>query len=166
MVKIENWVVFPERFTLPLEYSEDLYTVYKQSPPNLDLIDDSMKKKLGPYILMGEVDYQEIKKNNIILYISVSPKLREGWSVEYGLFRAALEIAEEESTGTWDPDLHTIKPEEMDDNSKANMEILRAKVIGMNINTGLISVAYPKEGFEYGNLPQLLSTLDRRHPGL
>ena len=66
------------------------------------------------------------------MYLSISPKLRKGWTKEYGLYRAALETAAEESTGTWDPDLKTLLPSEMDDNSKKNMKILEAKVIGLN----------------------------------
>src|SRR6056297_1605868 len=167
MVDIKNWIVFPEQVKIPYVHC-NLYDAYDLRPPNLNVVDESMRNRLGPYLLEDteSFDYEEFRKDYIVMFISISPKLKEGWSVEYGLLKSALEIAAEESTGTWDPDLKTILPEEMDENSKENMEILRGKVIGLNVNTGSIAVALPKEGFEYGSIPQLLSVVMGNYTGM
>ncbi len=167
MVNIKNWVVFPERVELPITTC-NLYEAYGLSVPNTELIDEKMRTRLGPYLINPEIpfDFHLFRKTCIIMYVSISPKLRTGWSVEYGLFRAALEIAAEESTGTWDPELKTLLPEEMDENSKANMKILEAKVIGLNPKNGMAAVALPKEGFEAGNIPQVLSVVMGNYTGM
>lgn len=167
MVKIENWEIFPEKVEIPI-ITCNLYIAYNLTPPKENLIDDKMKIRLGAYILKDPInfDFKEFKQKNIIMYLSISPKLRKGWTKEYGLYRAALEIAAEESTGTWDPDLKTLLPSEMDDNSKENMKILEAKVIGLNFKTGMAAVALPKEGFEDGNLPQVLSVIIGNYTGM
>ncbi len=167
MVNIKNWVVFPERVELPITTC-NLYEAYGLSVPNTELIDEKMRTRLGPYLINPEIpfDFDVFRKTCIIMYVSISPKLRTGWSVEYGLFRAALEIAAEESTGTWDPELKTLLPEEMDENSKANMKILEAKVIGLNPKNGMAAVALPKEGFEAGNIPQVLSVVMGNYTGM
>ena len=165
----ENWVVFPEEIEIPI-VTTDLYKAYKLDFPNRDIIDEKMITRLGPYLLTEEeqaaFNYEEYRQNNIVIFVSISPRLKKGWSVEYGLFRAALEIAAEESTGTWDPELKTLLPSEMDDDSKANMEVLRAKVIGLNINSGMSAVALPVEGFEAGNIPQVLSVIMGNYTGM
>lgn len=167
MVKIENWVVFPERVELPITTC-NLYETFGLTTPNINLIDEKMRVRLGPYLLNPEIpfNFEEFRKSCIIMYVSISPKLRKRWSVEYGLLRAALEIAAEESTGTWDPELKTLLPEEMDENSKANMKILEAKVIGLNVKNGMAAVALPKEGFERGNIPQVLSVVMGNYTGM
>ncbi|MHA1563311.1 MAG: RuBisCO large subunit C-terminal-like domain-containing protein, partial [Promethearchaeota archaeon] len=144
------------------------YEAYNLTPPDENLIDDKMKIRLGAYILkdLKTFNFKEFKQKNIIMYLSISPKLRNGWTKQYGLYRAALEIAAEESTGTWDPDLKTLLPSEMDNNSKENMKILEAKVIGLNFENGMAAVAYPKEGFEDGNLPQVLSVIIGNYTGM
>ena len=167
MVKIENWEIFPEKVEIPI-ITCNLYEAYNLTPPEENLIDDKMKIRLGAYILKdpNNFNFKEFREKSIIMYLSISPKLREGWTKEYGLYRAALEIAAEESTGTWDPDLKTLLPSEMDDNSKENMKILEAKVIGLNFKTGMAAVALPKEGFEDGNLPQVLSVIIGNYTGM
>ncbi len=167
MVKIENWEIFPEKVEIPITTC-DLYIAYNLTPPEENLIDDKMKIRLGAYILKDpkSFNFNEFRQKNIIMYLSISPKLRQGWTKEYGLYRAALEIAAEESTGTWDPDLKTLLPSEMDNNSKENMKILEAKVIGLNFKTGMAAVALPKEGFEDGNLPQVLSVIIGNYTGM
>ncbi len=167
MVKIENWEIFPEKVEIPISTC-NLYEAYNLTPPDENLIDDKMKIRLGAYILKDPkiFNFNEIRQKNIIMYLSISPKLRNGWTKQYGLYRAALEIAAEESTGTWDPDLKTLLPSEMDNNSKENMKILEAKVIGLNFKTGMAAVSYPKEGFEDGNLPQVLSVIIGNYTGM
>ena len=167
MVKIENWEIFPEKVEIPITTC-NLYVAYNLTPPEENLIDDKMKIRLGAYILKDpkSFNFNEFRQKNIIMYLSISPKLRQGWTKEYGLYRAALEIAAEESTGTWDPDLKTLLPSEMDNNSKENMKILEAKVIGLNFKTGMAAVALPKEGFEDGNLPQVLSVIIGNYTGM
>jgi len=167
MVKIENWEIFPEKIEIPI-ITCNLYEAYNLTPPEENLIDDKMKIRLGAYILKDPktFNFNEFRKKNIIMYLSISPKLRQGWTKKYGLYRAALEVAAEESTGTWDPDLKTLLPSEMDNNSKENMKILEAKVIGLNFKTGMAAVALPKEGFEDGNLPQVLSVIIGNYTGM
>ena len=167
MSKIENWEIFPEKVEIPI-ITCNLYKAYNLIPPDENLIDDKMKIRLGAYILKdpNTFNFKEFRLKNIIMYLSISPKLHKGWTKKYGLYRAALEIAAEESTGTWDPDLKTLLPSEMDNNSKENMKLLEAKVIGLNFKTGMAAVAYPKEGFEDGNLPQVLSVIIGNYTGM
>ncbi len=167
MAKIENWEIFPEQVEIPI-ITCNLYEAYNLIPPDENLIDNKMKIRLGAYILKdpNRFDFNEFRQKNIIMYLSISPKLRKGWTKEYGLYRAALEIAAEESTGTWDPDLKTLLPSEMDNNSKENMKLLEAKVIGLNFKNGMAAVALPKEGFEDGNLPQVLSVIIGNYTGM
>lgn len=167
MVKIENWEIFPEQVVIPI-ITCNLYEEYNLVPPEENLSDNKMRIRLGAYILKNPklFNFKEFKEKNIIMYLSISPKLRKGWTKEYGLYRAALEIAAEESTGTWDPDLKTLLPSEMDNNSKENMKLLEAKVIGLNFKTGMAAVALPKEGFEDGNLPQVLSVIIGNYTGM
>ena len=167
MSKIENWEIFPEKVEIPI-ITCNLYKAYNLIPPDENLIDNKMKIRLGAYILKdpSTFNFNEFRQKNIIMYLSISPKLRKGWTKEYGLYRAALEIAAEESTGTWDPDLKTLLPSEMDNNSKENMKLLEAKVIGLNFKNGMAAVALPKEGFEDGNLPQVLSVIIGNYTGM
>src|SRR6056297_1471730 len=152
MAKIENWIAFPEKVNIPIKHV-NLYDAYGLAPPDLEMVDKKMRHRLGPYIVENpsEFSYEDYRNDFIIMFVSTSPKIREGWPREYALFRVALEIAAEESTGTWDPDLKTILPSEMDEESKQNMEALRGKVIGLNFQTGMMGIAFPKQGFEYGN---------------
>lgn len=167
MVKINNWEIFPEKVEIPI-ITCNLYKAYNLIPPDENIIDNKMKIRLGAYILKDPktFNFNEFREKNIIMYLSISPKLRKGWTKEYGLYRAALEIAAEESTGTWDPDLKTLLPSEMDNNSKENMKLLEAKVIGLNFKNGMAAVALPKEGFEDGNLPQVLSVIIGNYTGM
>jgi len=101
MVKLENWEIFPEQIEIPIKTC-NLYEAYNLIPPDKNLIDNKMKIRLGAYILKdpNSFNFKEYRQKNIIMYLSISPKLREGWTKEYGLYRAALEITAEESTGT------------------------------------------------------------------
>ncbi len=166
-MKIENWVTFPKPVILPIT-SQELYSAYNMNLPPLDLIDEKMQIRLGKYLLSKDekFDYAHYQQKYVIMYVSISPKLKEGWTKEYGLFRAALEIAAEESTGTWDPDLKTLLPEELDECSQANMKVLEAKVIGLNFETGMAAIALPTEGFELGNIPQMLSVVVGNYTGM
>ncbi|MHA1902306.1 MAG: RuBisCO large subunit C-terminal-like domain-containing protein, partial [Promethearchaeota archaeon] len=167
MTQIENWEIFPEKVKIPI-ITCNLYKAYDLNPPDNNLIDEKMRARLGAYIIKDPdtFNFDDFKKKNIIMYLSISPKLRKGWTKEYGLFRAALEITAEESTGTWDPDLKTLLPSEMDENSKKNMKNLEAKVIGLNFKTGMAAVALPIEGFEAGNMPQVLSVIIGNYTGM
>ncbi|MHA1777595.1 MAG: RuBisCO large subunit C-terminal-like domain-containing protein [Promethearchaeota archaeon] len=167
MLEVENWEFFPEQITLPIVEC-NRYDAYGLKVPDPELIDEAMRTRLGPYLLdsVNSVDFEKFRQKYIIMYVSISPKLREGWSLRYGLFRAALEIAAEESTGTWDPDLKTIVPGEMDEQSQANMKILPAKIIGLNFFNGMAAIALPVEGFELGNIPQLLSVIMGNYTGM
>ncbi|MCF2138422.1 MAG: hypothetical protein K9W44_00035 [Candidatus Lokiarchaeota archaeon] len=167
MLEVKNWEFFPERITLPI-IDCNRYEYYGFKVPDPALIDEQMRKRLGPYLLDPETsfDFNYYRQNYIIMYLSISPKLREGWTLRYGLYRAALEIAAEESTGTWDPDLKTLLPEEMDENSKRNMKKLEAKIIGLNFFSGMAAIALPVEGFEPGNIPQLLSVIMGNYTGM
>lgn len=163
-MSIKKWVFFPEEVKVPVE-TVNLYEWFELKPPSKDLIDSKVYEKFKPYVLEGELNYEEIRKKNIVLYLSASPKL-SGYNVETALFVAALNIAAEESTGTWDPDLHTLRPEEMDDITKESMKKLEAKVIGLNFKTGMMGIAYPVEGFEPGNIPMLLSVIEGNYTGM
>ncbi len=167
MVDIKNWVVFPKKVVVPIKTC-NLYEAFELSIPNINIADDKLMQRFGPYIYekTSIFNFKEIRQSFLIMYLSLSPKIKDGESLEYGLFKAALDIAAEESTGTWDPDLKTIAPGEMDENSEANMKILQAKVIGINSETGMVAIALPKEGFEYGNLPQLLSVVMGNYTGM
>jgi ribulose-bisphosphate carboxylase large chain len=92
--------------------------------------------------------------------------MKQGESQDYALFKAALDIAAEESTGTWETNLSTITEDAMDADSQKNMEILQAKVIGLNVKTGVAGIAYPVEGFERGNMPQVLSVVMGNYNGM
>lgn len=165
-MKIENWVVFPELVKVPIK-SGNFYDAYGLSLPNLKIVDAKLRGRFGPYMFEDkEMNFSEIRKKYIIMYLSVSPKIKSGEKLEYSLFKAALDMAAEESTGTWDPDLKTTEDMAMDADSKRNMSVLQAKVIGMNMKTGVVAVALPKEGFEYGNLPQLLSVVMGNYTGM
>jgi ribulose 1,5-bisphosphate carboxylase large subunit-like protein len=101
------------------------------------------------------------------MYVSISPKIHApDKSLEYNFIWAALDIAAEESTGTWDPELKTIEDEEMDNDTKHNMKILQAKIVGVNYQTGMAAIALPKQGFEYGSIPQLLSVVEGNYNGM
>jgi ribulose-bisphosphate carboxylase large chain len=163
-MSFKNWVFFPEHIEVPI-HTTNLYEWFKMEPPSKSLIDNKVYTKFKPYVLEGTVNYEEIRQKNIVLYLSLSPKLG-GYNVETALFVAALNIAAEESTGTWDPDLHTLKEDEMDEKTKQNMKILEAKVIGLNFKTGMAAIAYPVEGFEPGNLPMLLSVIEGNYTGM
>lgn len=167
MLKVENWEFFPETIELPIVEC-NRYKAYGFEVPDPSLIDEKMRIRLGPYLLdpQKEFDFAHYRNNYIIMYLSISPKLKEGWSLKYGLLRAALEIAAEESTGTWDPDLKTIRPGEMDACSEANMKVLEAKVIGLNFLNGMAAIALPVEGFEVDNIPQLLSVVMGNYTGM
>jgi ribulose-bisphosphate carboxylase large chain len=131
-------------------------------------MDEKARKRFGPYFPDEdfEFDFEKIRQNFIIMYISLNPRMKDGKSFEFCFIWSALDIAAEESTGTWDPDLKTITPEEMDDDTKENMRILQAKVFGVNMKNGMIAVALPKQGFEYGNIAQLLSVVEGNYNGM
>lgn len=167
MSKIENWVFFEDPVKIPI-VSGNLYEQYGMRIPDMSIMDDDARKRFGPYFPEEgfKFDYTEIRKNYIVMYLSISPKPRPGKSLEYNLIWAAFDISAEESTGTWDPDLKTVCTDEMDDNTVENMKILQAKIIGINLKTGMVAIALPKEGFEYGNLPQLLSVVEGNYNGM
>jgi ribulose-bisphosphate carboxylase large chain len=167
MVKIENWVTFPEPVRVPT-VTCNLYEAYGMKIPDLNLADPKARVRFGKYFFdpNQKFDYNAIKQQYIVMYISISPRMTMGSTVEKALFAAALDIAGEESIGTWDPDLKTIAPGEMDADSEKTMEYLPAKVIGLNINNGMAAIALPKQGFEYGNLPQLLSVVMGNYNGM
>ncbi|MHA1730179.1 MAG: RuBisCO large subunit C-terminal-like domain-containing protein [Promethearchaeota archaeon] len=167
MAKIENWHVYPEKVKIPI-ISCNLYEAYGLSIPNLGIMDEKARKRYGPYFPEEsfKFNFKTIQENYIIMYLSINPKLKEGKSFEYSFVWSALDIAAEESTGTWDPDLKTITPEEMDKDTKENMKILQAKIIGVNFRNGMAAIGLPKQGFEYGNLPQLLSVVEGNYNGM
>ncbi len=166
-IEVKNWELFPKSVEIPIT-SVNLYEAFGMQLPDIAMVDEKMRARLGKYIFLNkdEFDYQKIRQDFVVMYLSISPKLRPGWSLHYGLFRAALEVAAEESTGTWDPDLKTLNPDDMDERTKANMKILEAKVIGLNLETGAAAVALPKQGFEYGNIPQILSVVMGNYTGM
>ncbi len=166
MVEIDNWVLFEEPVKIPL-VSCNLFDAYALTPPDMSVMDEKSRQRFGPYFPDEKFDYsyENIKQNYIVMYLSINPRKKTG-NLDYDFIWAALDIAAEESTGTWDPDLKTIIPEEMDDDTKENMKILQAKVVGINMKTGLAAIALPKQGFEYGNLPQLLSVVEGNYNGM
>jgi len=167
MAKIENWVVFPEHPKVPIKTC-NLYEAYGLSVPKLKIVDEKLRNRFGPYIYETPeaFNFDDFRKKYIIMYISISPKMKEGETLEYALYKAALDIAAEESTGTLETKLATITEDAMDAESQKNMEILQAKVIGMNIQTGVAAVALPVEGFERGNIPQVLSVVMGNYNGM
>ncbi|TFG20534.1 MAG: hypothetical protein EU530_02935 [Promethearchaeota archaeon] len=166
MVEIDNWVLFEEAVKIPL-VSCNLFEAYGLTTPDMSIMDEKSRLRFGPYFPDKNFDYsyERIKQNYIIMYLSINPRKKTG-NLDYDFIWSALDIAAEESTGTWDPDLKTIIPEEMDDNTKENMKILQAKVVGVNMKTGVAAIALPKQGFEYGNLPQLLSVVEGNYNGM
>ena len=166
MVEIDNWVLFEEPVKIPL-VSCNLFEAYGLYPPDMSVMDEKSRRRFGPYFPDENFDYsyEKIKQNYIVMYLSINPRRKTG-NLGYDFIWSALDIAAEESTGTWDPDLKTIIPEEMDDNTKENMKILQAKVVGVNMKTGVAAIALPKQGFEYGNLPQLLSVVEGNYNGM
>jgi len=166
MVEIDNWVLFEEPVKIPL-VSCNLFEAYGLVPPDMSVMDEKLRIRFGPYFPDENFDYsyEVIKQKYIIMYVSINPRKKTG-NLDYDFIWSALDIAAEESTGTWDPDLKTIIPEEMDDDTKANMKILQAKVVGVNMKTGVAAIALPKQGFEYGNLPQLLSVVEGNYNGM
>lgn len=168
MAKIENWVLFEEPVELPI-LSGNLYEQYKMKVPDMDIMDQKARNRFGPYFPDKDFkfNYNEIKQNYIVMYVSISPKIHApDKSLEYNFIWAALDIAAEESTGTWDPELKTIEDEEMDNDTKHNMKILQAKIVGVNYQTGMAAIALPKQGFEYGSIPQLLSVVEGNYNGM
>ncbi len=166
MVEIDNWVLFEEPVKIPL-VSCNLFEAYGLTVPDMSVMDEKSRRRFGPYFPSADFDYsyEKIKQNYIIMYVSINPRKKTG-NLNYDFIWAALDIAAEESTGTWDPDLKTIIPEEMDDETKENMKILQAKVVGINMKTGVAGIALPKQGFEYGNIPQLLSVVEGNYNGM
>lgn len=166
MVEINNWVLFEEPVKIPI-VSGNLFKGYGLTPPDMSVMDEKLRRRFGPYFPDENFDYSyaKIKQNYIIMYLSINPRKKTG-NLDYDFIWSALEIAAEESTGTWDPDLKTILPEEMDNNTKQNMKILQAKVVGVNMKTGMAAIALPKQGFEFGNLPQLLSVVEGNYNGM
>lgn len=97
--------------------------------------------------------------NNYNLYLSIGSKINltdhilatfklasEGQPFE----RTAGGVAAESSVGTWTDVSLT---------NKISWENLHAKVIEMDEKSGMITVAYPLDLFEKGNIPQLLSSI-------
>jgi ribulose-bisphosphate carboxylase large chain len=166
MVEIQNWVLFEEPVKIPLVPC-NLFEAYSLVPPDMSIMDEKSRKRFGPYFPDKNFNYsyEFIKENYIIMYLSINPCKRTG-NLDYDFIWSALDISAEESTGTWDPDLKTVLPEEMDENTKENMKILQAKVVGVNMKTGMAAIALPKQGFEYSNLPQLLSVVEGNYNGM
>ena len=77
MVKIENWVTFREPVIITTE-SGDLYKQYGMIPPDMSIMDEKAKKRFGPYFPSEDFEfkYEEIKQNFIVMYLSISPKIR------------------------------------------------------------------------------------------
>jgi ribulose-bisphosphate carboxylase large chain len=166
MFNISDWVIFPEKVVIPIKTC-NLYEAYGLTIPKVDGIDAKTKQRFGKYLLdPASFNFEEIRKNNIIMYLSMSPKFGTTDPIELRLFKAALDIAGEESIGTWDPDLKTIMPGEMDADTEKTMQTLAAKVIGINAKNGMAAIALPKQGFEYGNIPQLLSVVMGNYTGM
>ena len=165
MVEIDNWVLFEEPVKIPL-VSCNLFEAYGLYPPDMSVMDEKSRRRFGTYFPDEKFDYsyEHIKQNYIVMYLSINPRKKTG-NLDYDFIWSALDIAAEESTGTWDPDLKTIIPEEMDDNTKENMKILQAKVVGVNMKIGVAAMAC-QNGFEYGNLPQLLSVVEGNYNGM
>lgn len=145
----------------------DLYEYFALERPTPDLIaSEKTRQKLHKYLLGEGEDVAAIRARSIVMYLYISPKVRAGETVPQALFRAALETTAEETTGTWDPELKTLAPEAMDADTKANMERLQGKVIGINARTGMVACALPVEGFEPGSLPQLSSVIIGNYTGM
>ncbi|MHA1871422.1 MAG: RuBisCO large subunit C-terminal-like domain-containing protein, partial [Promethearchaeota archaeon] len=169
-MKLDNWILYEEDIKLPIEYCNK-YEYFGLQQPDFSIMDEKARKRFAPYFpddkLLEEIkDYDKIKAKYIIMYLSINPRLIPGKSFEYSFIFRSFEIAAEESTGTWDPDLKTIAKGEMDQNSEANMKILQAKILGVNFKNGMVAIGLPKEGFEYGNLPQLLSVVEGNYNGM
>lgn len=89
----------------------------------------------------GYVDLKYSPREDLICDFYVEP------SLGYTLSRVAEAVAEESSTGTW-TEVKTRKP---------IIEKIQAKVFEIKHNR--IRVAYPRELFETGNIPQLMSSV-------
>lgn len=88
-------------------------------------------------------DYEPTKNDLISIYrFEHDPSVTFEW--------AAGGIAAESSIGTWDPNLSTMRE---------GIEELGAKVYETDEENNKIKVAYKKDLFEAGNLPQILSSI-------
>jgi ribulose-bisphosphate carboxylase large chain len=91
--------------------------------------------------MTGYVDLKYRPREDLICDFYVEP------SLGYSLSKVAEAVAEESSTGTW-TEVKTRKP---------IIEKIQAKVFEIRHNR--IRVAYPRELFEAGNIPQLMSSV-------
>ncbi len=161
-----NFVLWPEEVKENTQ-TTDLYKFFKLERPEPDLIpDEKTRQKLYAYLLGLDEDINVIRSKSIVMYLYISPEVKESESLPEALYRAALEITAEETTGTWDPDLSTIAPGAMDSETIQNMKVLQGRVIGINCKTGMVAVTLPIEGFEPGSLPQLASVIIGNYIGM
>ncbi len=161
-----NFVLWPEEVKENTQ-TTDLYKFFRLERPMPDLIpDEKTRQKLHAYLLGLEEDINVIRAKSIVLYLYISPEVKPSESLPEALYRAALEITAEETTGTWDPDLSTIAPGAMDADTERNMMVLQGRVIGINIKTGIAAITLPVEGFEPGSLPQLASVIIGNYIGM
>jgi len=161
-----HFVVWPEEVKENI-VTTDLYKFFNLQRPTPDLIPDAKtRQKLHTYILGLEEDIYAIRAKNIVMYLYISPDVKASETLPQALYRAALEITAEETTGTWDPDLSTIAPGAMDVDTKRNMQYLQGRVIGINSRNGMVACALPVEGFEPGSLPQLASVVIGNYTGM
>ncbi len=161
-----NFVLWPEEVKENTQ-TTDLYKFFKLERPTPDLIpDEKTREKLHTYLLGLEEDIKALRAKSIVLYLYISPVVKPPESLPEALYRAALEITAEETTGTWDPDLSTIAPGAMDADTWQNMKVLQGRVIGINTKTGMAALTLPVEGFEPGSLPQLASVIIGNYIGM
>ncbi len=161
-----NFLPWPEEVKENAE-TADLYKFFDLQRPTPDLIPDAKtRQKLHTYILEPDEDIAAIRAKSIVMYLYISPDLKPPETLPQALFRAALEITAEETTGTWDPELSTIASGAMDADTEQSMKVLQGRVIGINSKTGMAACALPIEGFEPGSLSQLASVVIGNYTGM
>lgn len=159
--------VFFEDEVVECTKTTDLYQFFGlKRPNNILLSDEKTKNKLKNYILREDESIDELRRKSIVMYLYISPKVQKNETIAQALYRAALEVTAEETTGTWDENLKTITPEMIDSDSQKNLEILQGKVIGLNVKNGMVACALPQEGFERGSLSQLFSVIVGNYTGM
>ena len=80
LVNIENWVVFPDPVIIP-NTTCNLYEAFGLIVPDLNLVDEKLRGRFGPYIIEDPIllIFNSIEKY-IIMYLSISPRMKS-WPI-------------------------------------------------------------------------------------
>ena len=120
---MEDTYIYPEKIKIASKHESNLYSFYELEVPTEDLTPEKKDwEKLNRYAFFdSNKDFAKMQ-NYLIAYLSLTPIIKKGENIAQALFRVALEIAAEESTGTWTT-IKTLDPDWLDEASKRNLEI-------------------------------------------